>query len=245
MGRDRSPVIGTGLVKRYSRIRRVGFRAKRRIPMIMQLTATECGAACLTMVLGYLGKELGLEEVRDICGPSRDGVSALAILKSAEPVGLRGRGIKVELNQLDMLQPGATILHWQLSHLVVFAGVKRNHGEINDPAIGRRKISFEQFGKDFTGVALVFEPTQLFATQKRKRAIFSTIRNLIVASGLLPNILIMSLILQVLHLAMPILTGQLIDRVLPRSDFSLLTVLMIGIMAMVIFQSIGDMVRGH
>ncbi len=245
MGRDRSPVIGTGLFKRYPGIRRVGFRAKRRIPMIMQLTATECGAACLTMVLGYLGKELGLEEVRDICGPSRDGVSALAILKSAEPVGLRGRGIKVELNQLDMLQPGATILHWQLSHWVVFAGVKRNHVEINDPAIGRRKISFEQFGKDFTGVALVFEPTQLFATQKRKRAIFSTIRNLIVASGLLPKIIIMWLMLQVLHLAMPILTGQLIDRVLPRSDFSLLTVLMIGIMAMVIFQSIGDMVRGH
>src|SRR5205085_9821691 len=139
--------------KNYPILKRlVLFGKKRSIPMVHQLTATECGAACLTMVLGYFGKEMGLEEVRDIVGASRDGVSALSIVKAAEPVGLRARGIRVDVDQLDMLEPGASILHWQFAHWVVYAGRGRNYVELNDPGVGRRKISIEQFKKDYTGV---------------------------------------------------------------------------------------------
>src|SRR6267378_1830251 len=163
---------GNTIIARYPGLKRLGRLLKRRFPFVQQLSATECGAACLTMILGYFGKEMGLEEVRDICGPARDGVSALSLLRAADPLGLRGRGIKVEIKQLGMLEPGATILHWQFSHFVVFTGVHRKYVEINDPGVGPRKIPIEQFRKDFTGVALVFEPTQLFTTQKRKRVLY-------------------------------------------------------------------------
>src|SRR5258708_24781270 len=104
MALDRSSTEGTAnLAERYPGLKRLGFARKRRIPIVLQMTATECGAACLTMVLGYFGREMGLDEVRGVCGPCRDGVSALGILKSAEPLGLRGRGIKAEMHQLDML----------------------------------------------------------------------------------------------------------------------------------------------
>ncbi len=235
----------TTLFARYPSLQKLGRLLKKKVPFVQQLSATECGAACLTMVLGYFGKEMGLEEVRDICGPARDGVSALSLLRAGEPLGLRGRGIKVEMNQLDMLEPGATILHWQFAHFVVLTGVQRKFVEINDPGVGPRKIPIEQFRRDFTGVALVFEPTQLFTVQKRKRVLYATIKKLIASSGLVPKIILLSLVLQVFHLAMPVLTGQVIDRVLPRGDMNLLVVLMIGLGAMVIFQSIGNLVRSQ
>ena len=35
-----------------------------RVPVVMQLEALECGAACLTMILAYYGKWIALEQVR-------------------------------------------------------------------------------------------------------------------------------------------------------------------------------------
>ena len=39
-------------------------RGVARVPVIMQMEALECGAACLAMVLAYYGKWIPLEQVR-------------------------------------------------------------------------------------------------------------------------------------------------------------------------------------
>ena len=44
-----------------------------KVPMIMQMEALECGAACLAMILAYYRKWIPLEQVRLDCGVSRDG----------------------------------------------------------------------------------------------------------------------------------------------------------------------------
>ena len=44
-----------------------------RVPVIMQMEALECGAACLAMILAYYRKWVPLEQVRLDCGVSRDG----------------------------------------------------------------------------------------------------------------------------------------------------------------------------
>src|SRR5687767_8523129 len=101
------------LIDRFPALARLGskFRA-REIPFIQQLSATECGAACLTMVLGYYGKRVGIDEVCDVIGVDRNGANALSILEGGRWYGLRGRGIKIEVEDLEYLSPGA-ILHWE------------------------------------------------------------------------------------------------------------------------------------
>ncbi|MBR2530311.1 MAG: hypothetical protein IKE35_04705, partial [Lachnospiraceae bacterium] len=47
-----------------------------RVPVIMQMEALECGAACLCMVMAYYNKWIPLEQVREDCGVSRDGSNA-------------------------------------------------------------------------------------------------------------------------------------------------------------------------
>src|SRR6478735_3738388 len=108
------------LPNRYPALRRLGETLRgRRIPWIRQLTRTECGAACLAMVLGYYGKQVRLDQIRDLAGVGRDGLSALALLRAGQTLGLRGRGVRVDVADFEFLSTGA-ILHWEFNHFVVF-----------------------------------------------------------------------------------------------------------------------------
>ena len=92
------------LVDRFPALRKLAAKsAARQIPFMQQLSATECGAACLAMVLAYYGKHVPLSDVHDVTGVNRDGVNALALVRAARWYGLRGRGVRLEL---DAAVPG-------------------------------------------------------------------------------------------------------------------------------------------
>ena len=234
-----------GLVDRFPSLARLGVLPKRRIPFVQQLTDTECGIACLAMILGYHGREVSLEQVRDVCGATRDGVNARSIVEASSLLGLRGRGVRLDLDQLALVPPGSTILHWEFQHFVVLAGLGRTYVDIVDPAAGPRRVPMEEFSRAFTGVALTFETTDLFVRQARKGGIFPVLKQLVWESGLLRKVLAISLVLQVFGLAVPVLTGQLIDRILPRGDLGLLVVMLVGMTMLVAFRALAEVVRGH
>ena len=75
-------------------------RGRRRIPFVQQLEASDCGAACLSMVLGLHGRHVPLEEVRKFTGSGRGGVSAGSILHAAEHYKLHCRGVRLEPEDL-------------------------------------------------------------------------------------------------------------------------------------------------
>jgi ABC-type bacteriocin/lantibiotic exporter with double-glycine peptidase domain len=233
------------LLARFPALARLGLPLSRRVPFVQQLTATECGPACLAMVLGFHGKEVGMDQVRQACGVGRDGVSARALLDGAGLLDLRGRAVKAEVEQVGLLTPGSTILHWGFEHFVVLAGVDARGVEIVDPAVGRRRVTMAEFRTAFTGVALILEPTDLFQRTRRQRTIWPALRALARESGLLRRIVVLSLLLQLFGLALPMLTGQVIDRVVPRGDLRLLVVLLLGMGAVVGFRSLTVFLRGH
>lgn len=212
---------------------------------MQQLTATDCGAACLATVLTYWGKRVRLdEEVREAVGTGRDGASADQLLRAARWFGLRGRGVRVDLEELEFLEPG-TVLHWQLNHFVVFERLRRGSVDIIDPAFGHRRLSLEEFGKAFTGVALLLEPGDMFEPENgAARPLPRMLRQLLWRSGLWARIALMSILL-LFSLGLPILTGLVVDRIVPRSEWHLLTVLGAGVTVMIVFQFLSSMIRGR
>ena len=197
---------------------------------MQQLTATECGAACLAMVLAYHGKTVPLDEVRTIMGVGRDGATALAILDAASWYGLRGRGVKLELEELRVAAAGRPSCTGSSTTSSSSSGCAAAAIEIVDPALGRRRVSLEQFGRSFTGVALLLEPSDTFAPNAaRARAPSgSSCANIIAESGQWSRIIVISLLVQLFALALPLLTGAVVDRVVPRGDVHLLVVLGVG-----------------
>jgi len=186
---------------------------------VPQMEATECGAACLAMVLGYHGHHASLPEVRQACGVSRDGANALAILRAARRYGLEAEGVKAGLDDLAKL-PRPAILHWDFAHFLVLERVTRNGAVLVDPAWGRRRERRAELDRHFTGAALVFAPGPAFALRPRTRPSLATYRETFRAS--LPGIvqiLLAALALQVVSLAPPVASQLLLDRViLPRQE---------------------------
>ena len=134
-----------------------GAIRRHRTPTVLQHEATECGAACLAMILGYYRRWTPLEQIRAVAGVSRDGTKASAIVKAGVHYGLEGRGVSCEPDDIHNL-PMPAIVFWNFNHYVVLEGRRGGRVWINDPAAGPRVVSAEEFDQAFTGVALTFRP---------------------------------------------------------------------------------------
>ena len=205
------------------------FRFHRRVRFVPQLEASECGAASLAMVLEWHGHSAPLAKVRSACGISRDGTTAHSILKAANAFGLDGEAVTLELNHLGWL-PLPAILHWDFSHFLVLEKLTTEGAILVDPASGRRSVTTEELHRRFTGVALVFAPSDSFTKLRRQKPSLRRYRSVISNSvPSLTSILVASLVLQAVGMAFPIATQLLIDRAITPHDISWLFAIGIGL----------------
>ncbi|RKG70016.1 peptidase domain-containing ABC transporter [Corallococcus sp. CA054B] len=231
--------------ERFPALGRLGDRlGRRRIPYVAQLASTDCGAACLAMVLGYWGRHVGLDEVHAATGLTTRGISARTLLETGRRFGLVSRAVQVDMDQLQLLTPGA-VLHWEFRHFVVFERLARQGVDVVDPSFGRRRVPLEQFRKAFTGVALLFEPSETFETSAPRQGSRRYLHLLLQERPALLRVAVMSLLLQLFALALPSLTGAVVDRVVPSGDTPLLATLAAGMTALVVFQFLSSFVRAH
>jgi len=227
-----------------SALSRLGRGKGGRVPFVQQLEAADCGAACLAMVLAHHGHVIPLDDARRHARTSR-GTDALGILEGGEQLGLRGRGVRLEVDALELLPP-ASVLHWDFNHFVVFERVRRGKVDIVDPAFGRRTLPLDAVRKHFTGVALVFEPGERFVTTPAgKSKVWGYLGRLLSHHGLVARIVTTSLMLRLFALAVPILTAMVVDRVVPRGDHGLLGVVAAGMGALLLFQLLSTLIRAH
>jgi ABC-type bacteriocin/lantibiotic exporter with double-glycine peptidase domain len=219
---------------------------RRRIRYVPQAAAADCGAACLAMTLGWHGKTVSLEEVRGVTGSARHGLDGQTLLRAASHFGLRGRGVQVqEVEELALLDPGS-ILHWGFNHFVVLERVERRGAWILDPGYGRRFVARAELDRALTGVALTFEPGADFVPGGRKAPLLRRyLRRVLRHNAALARVLGASLLLQLGALAIPLLTGLLVDRVIPGRDHELFWVLASGAAALAGFTLIVTLVRAR
>jgi ATP-binding cassette subfamily B protein len=127
-----------------------------RVPVRLQSQVSDCGPACLSMVLAAHGVRASAQELREETGAGREGVSARRLLDAARRRGMSARGVRTSVAGLQNLQVGS-ILFWGFNHFVVLVRAERRFVEIIDPALGRRRLRLEAVGEAFTGVALEFD----------------------------------------------------------------------------------------
>ena len=222
-----------------------GYRAalqfgwRRKLPMMLQNEAAECGVACLAMLASYHGHDVDLAGLRRRFPTSLKGATLARVMNMAGQLGLTCRSLKLDLDELAQLKTPC-VLHWDLNHFVVLKRVGSRHAVIHDPARGIRKLRLKDVSEHFTGVALELDPAADFTPVSEcqaisMRALTGTMRGLLPA---LVQILVLALALEVFALAGPFYMQWVIDQVLVSADRDLLTLLGLGFIGIAIFSAL-------
>jgi len=187
-------------------------------PLVLQSHVTECGAACLGSVLAYFGRWVPLGELRGKCEVSRDGSTAAGIRRAARHYGLECSGRMLGPNQLRRL-PLPLILFWEFNHFVVLEGFDRRRFFLNDPAVGRRTLTVEEFEKGWTGVALQFAPRSDFEPGGARPTFLQQLPFWLGdARSVLVRVVACGVMLALLFLLFPAMLALFVDRVLGEGE---------------------------
>ena len=181
-------------------------------PTVLQYEAVECGPASLKIVLACLGKVVPLPELRDRCGVSRDGVTAIQLKRAAQSYGLEVRAYRCSAEQLRQQAKPPSVLFWNFNHFLVLEGFDNGRAYLSDPASGRRDVAWEEFTTSFTGVVLEFTPGPTFERGGSEPGLYHLLPQLMRPYlGLIPWIVALAAIGSLPELFIAGATAQFID----------------------------------
>lgn len=197
-------------------------------PTVLQMEAVECGAAALASVMEYYGYLVPLEELRVECGVSRNGSKASNIIAAARKYGFDAKGYKRSPEKVRQGKLPA-IVFWNFNHFLVVEAFGRDKVYLNDPAMGPRVVTDEEFDESFTGVTLVIEPGKDFVKGGQKPSLVRKLSGRLTSSYLgLFYVLLASLCLTLLGLVVPSFTRIFIDQYMIQGLESWVTPLLVA-----------------
>lgn len=220
-------------------------------PHYQQLDSMDCGPSCLRMIAKFYGHSYSLQNLREKCFITRQGVSMLGISDAAESIGLRTQGVRVSLEQLIEDVPLPCILHWNQNHFVVLYAIKKGNNlsskekyrfSISDPAKEKYQIdkagfekcwiSTKEEGKD-SGIALLLSPTPEFYEriddkEQQKRNLSFYLGYLFPYKSQLSQLVIGMLLGSIFSLILPFLTQAVVDQGIGNSNLSFITLILIA-----------------
>ncbi len=185
------------------------------VPLVMQMEAAESGAACLCMVCASHGLWVPLARMRELCGVSRDGSSALKMVRAAEHLGFEAHGYEISADAIGELALPCIAL-MDAGHFTVVRRARGGSVDVSDPDRGSYRLSLREFARRFGGVALTLEPAEGFEPGGEPPSIRGFVaENLKGAEGPLLCIVVATAIVTFLGLAAPALSQIFVDWLLP------------------------------
>ncbi len=212
-----------------------------KIKRVLQHDETDCGAACLSIILQYFGKTVPLRRIRTASGTDSVGTSGFGIIKGAEKFALSCKGMMSP--QKDRLEeiPFPAVFHTRekLEHYVVVYKVSQKYVYISDPAKGLYKMAKEKFLEWWTGVFFIFFPSTDFQKGNENSGILSRFLSLLKPhKKLVTEILLASLLLSFFGVIVSFYFRFLIDEVLYSQVRSTLNLCSICYLLVIVFQSL-------
>ncbi|WP_394147718.1 peptidase domain-containing ABC transporter [Shewanella atlantica] len=220
------------------------FSGKKRVPLVLQAEMAECGLACMAMVATFHGHKLDMASLRKRFSANLKGMNLQQLIELGDSVGLASRALKCPIEDTGKLTLPC-VLHWDMNHFVVLTGVTKRGIYINDPALGKRNLSHEEFAQHFTGIALELTPTIGFKQQDERQQmrlsqLWSKMTGLTCA---LATLFVLSVLLQAFAIVTPYYMQWVVDEVLISQDKPLLIVLAVGFGLLAVINVITTSVR--
>ncbi len=218
---------------------------RRRLPVMLQSEASECGLICLAMLAAFHGGGADAHALRRRLGATLRGWSLRTLIAAAATLGLSARALRVETDELRLIACPA-ILHWDFDHFVVLKRVASRYVEIHNPAVGERRFPLAELSKHFTGVALELTPTAAFERAPRapRLTLWSLWHGAESARRPIAQLLVLSVFVQLFALATPSYIQLVVDDVLVKRDVDVLPLLAIGFALLAVLNVATKTLRG-
>lgn len=235
-----------------------------------QLDAMDCGPTCLRIVAAFYGKNYSLQNLREKCHITREGVSLLGISDAAEAIGFRTAGVNITWGRLRDEVNLPCIVLWNQRHFVVVYKIEKRRRQwwvfISDPASGLLKYSEEQFKKSWLqssvqvdnvasgaqtpiqkGVVLLLESTPEFYREKGdedKRLKFNyLLQYLRPYKAYLMQLALAMLVASIIGLILPFLTQSVVDTGIGTGNLSFVVMILIAQVVLTLGQMANGLIR--
>ncbi|MEO0842091.1 MAG: peptidase domain-containing ABC transporter, partial [Cyanobacteria bacterium J06643_5] len=228
-----------------TKARHLWQRLSKQYPFYAQQSASDCGCACLVMIARYWGKRLAVNRVRDIANVSRSGASLRSLAAAAESIGFASKPVKASFDKL-MEQSLPAVVHWEGKHYIVVYEFTQKHVIVCDPAIGQRKLSHEEFNDNWSGYALLLQPTiGLKEVKEENSGVWRFYELVKPHSWVLFEVFMASILLQIFGLITPLFTQLLLDKVIVQGSISTLNAVGLGLLIFGFFSIAVNAVRQY
>jgi HlyB family type I secretion system ABC transporter len=217
----------------------------RRFEHVQQIDEMDCGAASLGMICRHFGRKVSLARIRQLCHTATDGTSLKAICNAASELGLAARALKVSLRNLPAM-PLPAIVHWEGNHWMVLFDVGEKFVRVADPATGIQKIPRQQFEASWSGYAALFDYTTAFEQAPESKPGLSWVIPFFAKfKTIFLQVLVLAIAVSFLQLLFPVFTQMVVDKVIVEKDLSLLTTILLGLGAALVFAQIATLVQEY
>lgn len=230
----------------------------RKFPFYKQHDTMDCGPTCLRMIAKYYGRSISLEKLKHLAETTRAGSSMKGISNSAEKIGFRTIGVKVDFENLKNNAPLPCICFWNDSHFVVVYKITNEKVFIADPAHGLLSYSYREFldnwiGKHSTarteeGIALLLEPMPNLKSveeddRNNKQGFSFLFRYFVGYKRLLFQLGLGLFASSILQLIFPFLTQSVVDVSIQNKDIHFLYLVLIGQLFVFVGRSSIEIIR--
>ena len=233
---------------------------------IKQHDITDCGAACLATISQQHGLAMPITQIREIAGTDKQGTNAYGIVKAAEALGFSAKAVKGDKEAFFSPFPLPCIAHvvvdGRLLHYVVVHKVTKKSVVIADPAEGIVKLSpGEFFGEEkdgipikegeipkyaWSGVLIFIVPSASFEKGDKAQGILKRFFMLLKPQKkLLAHVFTASIISVLLGILGAFYFRMLIDEILPAGLNNTLHIISIGVILLLVFQTLLNAFRSH
>lgn len=180
-----------------------------RIQFQQQCEHSECGLACASMLIDFFVRKTKLSSLRKKYGVPNGGYNLSQIQTILAEYEITSKAVKINAESIKAL-PQPFIAYWNSKHFIIVEKISSKFIFIVDPAIGKKKISYEEFKEKFSEIAMYItnDSRRKFELPRLNSTILKNIKN---KKKFLIGTLFISLIMQCLSLLIPYVIQFIID----------------------------------
>lgn len=140
--------------------------------IIKQFDESDCGAACLAMILNHYGSNISITKIRELAFTDQKGTNLKGLVTAGNKLGFASKAVKGTEKILSKEFPVPFIAHIVYennnSHYVVIYKIKKDLVYVADPALGFVTYKKGKFLSIWSGYLILLNPTPDFVIEKNE-----------------------------------------------------------------------------